>query len=83
MTLSQEEIKLIAVELSKLIEIKPSVWLSKQDLMKEFGIKETLLTSLINDKTNPLPYTTFGDKKQFFHRDDINQWLNNRKRNVL
>jgi predicted DNA-binding transcriptional regulator AlpA len=61
----------------------PKEWLTKAEVIAEFGISETTLWRLINEKRNPLPYTTFGDKKQLFNRKDINAYLERNKRNIL
>ena len=60
----------------------PKQWLSKSDLCEEFGIESTLVWKLINDPTDPLPFSTLGSKKQLFNREDVNAFLNRRKRNA-
>ena len=62
-------------------EAMPKQWLTKKELCNEFGIESTLVWKMINDPVDPLPFSTIGEKKQLFSRDDINAWLNRRKRN--
>lgn len=81
MALTLEEIEQIA-ELVSIKVNQQKEWLTKKELMAEFGLKESLLYSLINDKDHPLPYSTFGDRKQLFNRNDINTWLRERMRNA-
>lgn len=61
----------------------PKEWLTKKELCDEFGIKPTTVHTLINDPVDPLPYSTMGEKKQLFNRNDINDFLNRRKRNCM
>lgn len=77
--MSSEEIKEAIKQ--GISEAMPKQWLTKKDLCSEFGIEGTLVWKMINDPVDPLPFSTIGEKKQLFNRDDINAWLNRRKRN--
>lgn len=59
----------------------PKEWLTKEELMEEFNIGETTLWKALNDPYHPLKYSTFGTKKQMFHREKINEYMFSRGRN--
>lgn len=63
-------------------ESYPKEWLTKKELCHEFSIEGTLVWKMINDPIDPLMFSTIGEKKQLFKRDDINAYLEKRKRNV-
>lgn len=63
-------------------EAYPKQWLTKKELCQEFSIEGTLVWKMINDPIDPLMFTTIGEKKQLFKREDIYEYLERRKRNV-
>lgn len=77
--MSSEEIKKAIKEAVQ--EAYPKQWLSKEELCAEFNIESTLVWKMINDPSDPLPFSTLGVKKQLFKREDINAYLERRKRN--
>lgn len=49
-----------------------NLWMSPQDLHKEFGISPSTQNKLRMKKT--IPFSKIGNKI-FYHRDKIDQWL--------
>ena len=60
----------------------PKEWLTKAEVMKEFGISGVTIYRATIAQRNPLPFSTFGDRRQLFSREDIKKYLNANKRNV-
>lgn len=57
-------------------------WLTREEVMEEFGIAKACLNKQLNDRQNPLPYSSFGDKKKLIDRQDIDRMLERKKRNA-
>lgn len=79
-TMSAEELKETIKQAVQ--EAIPKPWLTKRELCREFGISDTTLWRIINDPHDPLPYSSLGSKGQLFKRDDVNAFLERRKRNA-
>ncbi|MBC7914503.1 MAG: hypothetical protein H7Y07_10325 [Pyrinomonadaceae bacterium] len=82
--MTPEEIKEIINKAIKeaIAEAMPPEWLTKEQLCKEFGIKDTTIWKLENDPNDPLIYSSMGSHKHLYHRPDINAFLTKRKRNT-
>lgn len=81
MEITQETIRNIVREEVNNIQVKKD-WLTKKEVMEEFGISTTVLWRLCNDPENPLPYSSMGSKKHLYNRADINAHLERNKRNA-
>jgi len=55
------------------METTANIWLSPEDLEKEFGIKKSTQAKLRMKKI--MPYSKIGTKIVRYNRNDINQWL--------
>ena len=77
--MSSDELKVFIKEAIR--EAYPKEWLSREEVMSEFGIESTTLWKAMNEPIDPLAFSSVGSKKKLFHRNDINTFLQKRKRN--
>lgn len=56
--------------------------ISPKELAEYLGISINSLAVWRTNKTYPIPYIKVGGKIRY-DLDDINQWLNNRKNNII